>query len=166
MKSQERRHRNCAHNVEHVPNRLPYSSSDVPTDLDLAPRRVTTLLVVQDESPTYLCSLGSENPAEWSGTICDRDSFSDGCPYFVPRVSAEAATAEFRELLLDDGYVYEHYRDVAALQWVVEDRRPRPPWYVRLLRRLGLMRELSPLPASLPPGASEEVDRELENIWR
>ncbi len=163
--SQERRHENCVHNREYLPRKLPYSQSDLSTELDLAPRKVMTLLVIQEERPVRVCMYGAERPAEWSGDICDDDSISPTCKFFVPLKTVSEATDEFMSLLADDKYVYDSFRDLAALQWVLGDRRPRLPWY-RRLASFFVGKYLPKVPVLPSPGASEEVDRELENIWR
>jgi len=160
--SQERRHRNCAFNQEYLPRKLPYSQSDLPTELDLAPRKITTLLVIQDEKPSHLCMYGSDDPAKWPGDICDSDSTSSRCPMFVPRTSAAEARKEIEELLRNDAYVLENHRDLAALQWVTGTRSWRPSLWDRLwfwiLRRK--------VPASPALGEASDIDRELEDLWR
>lgn len=164
MRSQERLHRNCVYNKEHLPRKLPYSLSDPTTELEIAPRKVTTLVVIQEEKSVRLCTYGSESPADWSGDICDSDDVSAGCRLFEPLIGPDEAADDFMSLLKDDKYVYENLRDLAALQWALEDRRPRLPWYVRL--KAFLFGKPSQPVGLLPPGASEEVDRELENLWR
>lgn len=163
--SQERRHDNCVHNREHVPRKLPYSQSDLSTELDLAPRRVTTLLVIQEDKPVRICMFGAGSPAEWSGDVCDDESIAPTCKFFVPLRSAQEASDDFMALLGDDKYVYDNLRDLAALQWTLGDRRPRLPWYRRLVAFF-LGKYLPKVPVLSPPGASEEVDRELEDMWR
>lgn len=165
MRSQERRHPNCVHNQEHVPNKLPYSRSDSSTELDLAPRNVTTLVVIQDrDRPIRLCTFGCGDPATWDRDICDSDDVSSGCKEFKARIGADEAYDEFMALLEDDKYVYEHFRDLAALQWVLGDHRPRLPWYRRLYSYFFGKSSIAPF--ALPPGASDEVSRELEDLWR
>ncbi len=163
--SQERRHRNCVYNQEHVPNKLPYSSSDLSTELDLAPRQVRTLVVIQDrDRPVRLCTYGCGDPANWDRDVCDDDGISATCGEFKARLGADEAYDEFMALLEDDKYVYENFRDLAALQWVLEDRRPRLPWYVRLFRHF--FGKSSVAPSLLPPGSSDKEARELEDLWR
>lgn len=163
--SQERRHENCVFNREILPRRIPYSQSDLLTELDLAPRKVTTLLVIQEDRPVRVCMYGADNPAEWSGSLCDDDSVAPGCKFFVPLKSVPEATDEFMASLLDDKHVYENFRDLAALQWALGDRRPRLPWHRRLVAFF-LGRFFSRVPELLLPNASSEVDRELEDLWR
>lgn len=168
--SQERLHRNCVYNQEHVPNGLPYSRSDLMTELDLAPRKVTTLLVIQEDRPVRICTWGlragkeAVDSVNWDRDVCDSDSVSASCSMFEARIGADEAYDEFMELLKDDKFVYENYRDLAALQWVLEDRRPRLPWYRRLLTWLFGKSNIAPF--SLPPGSSEKENKELEDIWR
>lgn len=163
--SQERRHENCVFNKEIVPRRLPYSQSDLSTELDLAPRQVTTLLVIQEDKPVRICMYGADSPAEWSGDLCDDDSIAPGCKFFVPLKTVSEATDDFMVALADDKLVYERFRDLAALQWALGDRRPRLPWYRRLVAFL-FGKFFPVVPELLLPGASSEVDRELDDLWR
>ncbi len=165
MRSQESRHENCVHNRQVLPKKLPYFQSDLPTELDLAPRQVMTLLVIQEEKPVRICMYGAGDPANWLGDVCDSDVRSRCCKYFVPLKTAEEATDEFMESLTDDKFVYDNYRDLAALQWVVGDRRPRLPWY-RRLAAFFFGKYVPAVPALPEPGFSEVADRELEDIWR
>ncbi len=80
-------------------------------------------------------------------------------------MTAQEATDEFMASLTDDKFVYDNYRDLAARQWVVGDRRPRLPWYRRLVAFF-LGRYVPAVPGLPGPGLSEAVDRELEDIWR
>ncbi len=167
QKSQERRHQNCVHNREITPRALPYSRSDLRTELDLSPRVVTTLVVIQEERPVRVCTYGSEDPSTWNGDVCDSDSTSFPCKFFRPLQTPEAAAEQFMESLLDDKHVFDNYRDLAALQWVLGDRRPTLPWYRRLLAFF-LGRCFPAPPASLPsPPPGETVDDPaLEDLWR
>jgi hypothetical protein len=168
--SQERRHRNCVHNQEHAPSKLPYSRSELSTELDLAPRKVTTLLVIKDDQPVRICTLGlcagnsTAGSVGWDRDVCDSDSISATCGMFKARTGADEAYDEFMELLKDDKFVYENYRDLAALQWVLEDRRPRLPWYRRLFA--WLFGKPTIALGLLPPGASDRESQELEDLWR
>lgn len=163
--SQERRHDNCVFNKEVAVRNLPYSQSDLSTELDLAPRKVTTLLVIQEDRPVRICMYGADNPAKWSGDVCDDESIAPTCRFFIPLRSAQEATDDFMSLLADDKYVFDNLRDLAALQWALGDRRPRLPWYRRLVAFF-VGKYLPKVPVLPPPGASGEVDRELEDIWR
>jgi len=165
LRSQESRHKNCVHNREILPRKLPYSQSDLSTELDLAPRHVTTLLVIQEDKPVRICMYGADSPSKWSGDVCDDDGRARGCPYFTPLKTVVEATDDFMASLADDKFVYDNFRDIAALQWVLGDRRPRLPWYRRALALL-LGKFVPSVPALPAPEAADEVDRELEDMWR
>jgi len=110
---------------------------------------------------------GSESPSSWNGDVCDSDSKSYPCPLFRPLRNAESAADEFMESLLDDSHVFENYRDLAALQWVLGDRRPTLPWYRRLLVFLTgkfFPKAVTALPSSPPPDGAP--DPALEDLWR
>lgn len=164
LRSQERLPENCAHSREVLPNKLPYSRTDLLTELDLAPRVVTTLLVIQEDKPVRICMRGADDPSSWSGDICGADGRACCRDHFVPVKTAATVAEEFMKSLEDDKFVYDNFRDLAALQWALGDRRPRLPWYRRLVVYL-VGRFIPPVP-KLPAPAAEAVDKELESIWR
>lgn len=179
-RTQARLHRNCSYNREHLPRPPPAAG---PTDGYLrirggegveglvSPNRMVrfgktvSLAVIQDPSPVRLCMYGADDPALWAGEVCDSDEKAAACEWFVPSVPKEEALASFDALLKDDDYVYENYKDVAALQWVLDDRVSNygPGIVERLFSwfvlRLSKVRKPSP---ALP----EVSDQDMENIWR
>jgi len=179
--SQDRLHRNCVHNYEHLPLDAPLPGGDeagpmrirggeeveglVVPDRRVRFGRTVSLVVLQDPSPVRLCMYGSEDPASWAGEVCDRDEKAASCPWFSPAVPKEEALAAFDALLEDDGYVYENYRDLAALQWVLGDRvhRHPPGLWERLLDWMALLRTSPSRPA---PALPEPADDQLEDIWK
>lgn len=118
--SQERKPENCSFNFEHESNGT-YENSNF-MEIDRAPKKSVTLIVIKPETPTRLCLYGSENPETWNGVICDRDEISKSCKYFIPKQSLNEAKENFLSLMSDDEYVYENYKDIATLQWVLGDR--------------------------------------------
>lgn len=153
---------NCVHNSVQSPRTLPYSRSDIETELDLAPRKATTLVVLQPDSPVRLCMYGSDRPDSWNGVVCDSRAVSGSCSLFRPTRSAAEISDEFNSLMADPKYVLERYPDLAALQWVLEERSPRPDsWLTRILRRLFLARVR--VPPALPPPSPDGSD--LNGLW-
>jgi len=162
--SQARCHRNCTYNHEQ-PNLSPlkYSRNGVPEiEYERSPRKSVTLVVLQDQVPTRLCMYGSQNPSTWSGDICDNDDIAKSCKYFQAKVGEEEARRQFMEKLEDDEYVYDNFRDIAALQWVLDDRVASHPltilerlslWFSRIRNRPAPMEKDPPVP-ELP-----------ENLW-
>jgi hypothetical protein len=120
-----KRHQNCIYNVEHL--HTSSSKDTVPTEVEIAPRIVSTLIVIEPNLPIRLCTYGSERPDLWNGDICDDDETAKKCPYFVAKVSEGQAVDEFNTLMADDDYVLENYKDMATLQWVLSDRVHRMP---------------------------------------
>jgi len=114
-----RRHQNCVHNYEHAPRgEFKYSRSH---DVELAPRRQTTLLVVQPDQPVRICTYGSTGK-DWNGDVCDTDEKASGCPWFKASRLEDEVGAEFDSLMSDVEFVFDNYRDVATLQWVLDVR--------------------------------------------
>lgn len=81
-----------------------------------------------------LCMYGAENPEEWPGMICDDVQTAEQCPYFSCRHDKESIRKEFDEELQDDFKVAHHYKDIAALQWVLKEKVYSwdLAWYQRL----------------------------------
>ena len=119
--TQSRCFKNCKYNIEHTPKKLNYRR--IETEMELAPRIQRTYLVIEDNNPTvHLCMYGAENAAKWLGETCDEDEKAKKCLMFKPIVSIEQAKSEFLEKLADDEYVFDNYRDIATLQWVLGKR--------------------------------------------
>lgn len=121
QKSQERKHLNCVYNEVHNSTKLRYTHS---VDAPLALRNQSTVVVFQndDNGPVHLCMYDSGDAKEWKGSVCDSDEVSSSCPMFKPRLNLEDAKSEFLDSLADDEYVFNNYRDVATLQWVIGER--------------------------------------------
>lgn len=166
--SQEKRHRNCVHNLNQAPlGSLRASRAGVETSYELAPRNQHTLIVIQEDRPVGICMFGSDSPADWPGDICDSDSVSSSCPKFRALRSEEEARSDFGALLMDDKLVYERYRDLAALQWVLQERAGSLGLLRRLLRFILRLLPSRPVP-SLPPGSEDVASaaREAEESWK
>jgi len=138
-KSQQRTHINCKYNIIH---RSPTNKSTRVSGLKrhlpvigreedsvfLSPERQISdchnyIDIESNELDSIrLCGHGIENNLIWNGDICDTDSISKSCKLFSPKVSVDEARDKFGELMSDDKYVYEHYRDIATLQWILKNR--------------------------------------------
>jgi len=110
-----------------------------------------------------LCMLGSENPEEWPGNICEDPIDAERCPYFNPAQSKEGLLAEFTEQLQNLDWVEQNLPDVYAILWVLDDIRPNYhlPWWKRvafwfLQIRVEPVREQDVLKL-LPPGGLDGV---------
>ena len=160
--SQARRHRNCQYNMEHSPTTNGRSSEVV--ELSLAPREVTTTLVLREDQTVRLCMYGSDDPAHWPGDVCDDDDTAKRCKWFKPKVSSEEAQSEFEGLLADDEWVYENHRDLAALQWALGDRIHRHGLSIwdRFWLWMASFSAKTPKPAPALPPFEEISDEELE----
>jgi hypothetical protein len=153
-----RRHDNCLHNIVHYPKKLPYVQEDLNTNLEIAPRTVTTLVVIQDNSrPIHICTYGQSDPETWSGLICDDTSIARICPFFQPKKTVAVLAQEFDVLLEDDRYVYDNFLDIATLQWVLgyrikfNDRS----WWIRVVDQIRTwirLHTIKPESPQLPSG--------------
>lgn len=154
---------NCVHNAEHHPSKR---KPVLPTEVELAPRIVTTLVVIQPDSPIRLCMYGSEKPDLWNGDVCDDDATAASCPYFEAKISEDEANDEFNKLMADDAYVLEHYKDVATLQWVLNERvyETELSFWGRLTLWFGRIFHRSRQRQNLLPEKTEEVDGDLWDV--
>ena len=159
--SQDRLFENCVHGHCHYSSPIP-QKPQVITSTTLVPRHQVTLVVLQDEDkgPATLCMYGSEDISSWSGDVCVGDK-PKSCSVFKPRVSMQDAQNEFIELLANDEYVYDNMKDVAALQWVVNERVAF--WKLSLFEKIALwfMKVFFRHPKLLP-ASTEELP---EDIW-
>ncbi len=110
---------NCVFNHEHTPQPR---KAEIPAEFERAPRTVTSLVVIQPDQKIRLCMYGADNPAEWPGDICDSDEMAQGCRFFQSKSTEAETIGEFNALMADDKYVYDNYKDIAALQWVIDHR--------------------------------------------
>ena len=135
--SQDRLFENCFHGHYHYASPIPQKPM-IPVNETLVPHHQVTLVVLQDEDkngPVPLCMYGSEDPDSWSGDLCLGDK-PKSCSVFKPRISMDEAQLEFNELLADDEYVITNMKDVAALQWVVNERISF--WKLSLFEKIAL----------------------------
>jgi hypothetical protein len=160
--SQERKHLNCVFNEVHETSALPYTKTKS-VEMPLAPREQVTLVVFQNKPDTsvHLCMYGSGDPEKWQGSTCDSDDISKSCSMFKPKIDANTAKDEFLELVSNDEYVFDNYRDVATLQWVLGERVHEIPLSVTerffLWLRCLFTRVLKPSPQLPPPSISEDL---------
>lgn len=71
-------------------------------------------------APTIgLCMLGSENPSEWPGNICEDPVDAQRCPYFNPRMDKEKLWASFAEQIRNPDWLQEHMPEVYGLLWTL-----------------------------------------------
>lgn len=91
-----------------------------------------------------LCLLGSENPEEWGGTICDDPIDAQRCPHFTPTISKDTLLSDFHGQVADPEWLRANIPAVHELLWVLQATTPNYhlPWWKRLLFRfLGLRSE-------------------------
>jgi hypothetical protein len=68
--------------------------------------------------------LGSEDPEQWQGNICDDPIDAQRCPYFTPAKDAKTIVAEFMELVKEPSWVETNMPVVSALLWVAGPLAP------------------------------------------
>lgn len=129
--TQKRTHVNCTYNY----SQKPFNQTRNTVEIELAPRQVSTVVFIQEEKDAYYCMYGAQNPKTWPGIICDRNQIAETCKWFFPKISAEEAEDQFNKLMEDDEYVYDKYADIAALQWVVNDRiyKYKISWFYKII---------------------------------
>ena len=94
-----------------------------------------------------LCRLGSDNPEEWGGTICDEPIDAKKCNIFTPLVSKQDLLKEFYTGLLDETWVSKNLPDVHVLFWVVGPRPLYVSWWKRVLVYFKVIKLEKPTPA-------------------
>lgn len=87
------------------------------------------------ETEIGLCMYGADNPEEWPGKICDEEKTAQECGLFLGRYDKEQVKEAFNAKLEDPQVVAHEYKDIAALQWVVEEDASAYSlsWYQRLV---------------------------------
>jgi hypothetical protein len=81
-----------------------------------------------------LCMLGSEQPEEWPGLVCDEPIDAKKCPYFTPKASREEVLKEVTTQVQDGAWVEKNLPEAHALMWALEDiTLPKLPWWGRFL---------------------------------
>ncbi len=158
----DRVYHNCVHNYEHKSKPLPYSVSDRP-DTGMTPAR-KVLPVLSPEPTIHICMYGSKS-GEWNGDVCDAlDVRAPDCPWFKRRTGEQEAGEQFDGLMSNVRYVFDNYRDVAALQWVLDIRdpaeiqepEPELPLWKRIVRWFASALSGEPPVPQLPPPSDEE----------
>lgn len=161
-RSQDLTFENCIYGFLHQPSPIPQKPK-VQTSSTLVPKRQVTLVILdnQEEGPAPLCMYGSDNPESWPGEACLGDRAAT-CPMFKPRLALEDARDEFIGLLEDDEYVYDNMKDIAALQWAINERIAF--WPLSIFERITIwfMRKFFRRPKLLPPPSTEELS---EGLW-
>lgn len=160
--SQDHIFSNCVYGNLHQPSSIPQKPKNFISNT-LVPSHQVTLVILdnQKEGPVPLCMYGSEDPSSWSGEACLGDKATT-CPLFKPRFALEDAKNEFINLLEDDEYVYNNMKDVATLQWVINERIAF--WPLSLFERISLwfFKKFFNYPKLLPPSSTEELS---EGLW-
>jgi len=68
-----------------------------------------------------LCMLGSNDPENWGGTICEEPLDAKRCPDFTPSKTKAELLKEFREQLRDETWTRENFPEVFSLLWLLEE---------------------------------------------
>lgn len=90
-----------------------------------------------EDGSVRLCMLGTDNPNEWGGRVCDSKQTAQECPFFEPRKSKEEVIEEFNEDIMDPEIVNNEYRDISALRWALEgDYNEDARWWEKLKMKL------------------------------
>lgn len=100
-----------------------------------------------------LCLLGSDDPSEWGGGICEDPIDAKKCPYFTPARGKDVILPDFERDLQNQEWVREKLPDVFALLWVLERVEIGIPWWKRILFKF-LKIKIDPV---LPPIDAEKL---------
>jgi hypothetical protein len=164
--SQTRLHKNCVYNVSYTLNQTSLKANEIQVNESLWNNKFDSIVIIQDNQSTHFCAFGSEKPDEWNGIICDNDDVAKSCKWFKPKVPIDKVEIEFEELMKDDEFVLNHYPDIAALQWVLDDRIHFYclSWWDRI--RFWFLKKLNKVKHPVIPLLQEVNDKELEEIWK
>jgi hypothetical protein len=102
---------NCVHNHKHTPEIVEQDETD------LSP-------TVKEGDDIRLCMLGSDNPEEWPGNICQDPLTAKRCPFFENKHNHQDALREYKERIADPKVLAHEYKDIAALKWTLESDPP------------------------------------------
>lgn len=95
-----------------------------------------------------LCLLGSEDPGEWSGTICEEPIDAKKCSSFTPIKGKAELIPDLEADLRDLAWIRDNMPELHALLWVLHTEITlRVPWWKRLLFKLKVI-SIEPV---LPP---------------
>lgn len=71
--------------------------------------------------PVRLCMLGAKDPENWPGNLCDTKECAQTCPFFQNKYEKKKLKEDFVRKLQDPNILYTKYRDLAMLQWALEE---------------------------------------------
>lgn len=103
-----------------------------------------------------LCMLGSENPEQWPGNICEDPIDAQRCPYFDPSASKESIYQLFKDNVSDVEWVRAHMPELYGLLWALDGRSPSLPlwkqiWFKMLRIHVEPLRPIQETVNLLPP---------------
>lgn len=79
------------------------------------------------------CMVGSNDPENWGGTICEDDIDAQRCPLFTSKTNKQKLWGEMLEDLRTPGWVEDNLPGAAELVWVLDRKAPIDlPWWKRL----------------------------------
>lgn len=97
------------------------------------------------------CMLGSDNPEEWNGTICEDPIDAQRCPDFTPIGTRESLREAFDSQLKDLEWVQQNMPEVYGLLWALgSENLPSLPWWKSLWFKFIRIRPDPIRPPSLP----------------
>lgn len=114
-----------------------------------------------------LCMLGSENPDEWPGTICDEPIDAKRCPLFSPTDTRQSIYNTFVQDVQDVTWLQTEWPELHSLLWVAGllGNTPRLPWWKRLWFFFRPM-PLEPVhPPFDPKPYLAELERSKDALW-
>lgn len=69
-----------------------------------------------------LCGYGCDSAENWNGIICEDANTAKKCPMFELRTTREEIEANFEAELSDLELLSRDFKDIAALQWVLDEK--------------------------------------------
>jgi hypothetical protein len=165
LKYQEPLPHKCTHNYRHPldTRKKVYGESN---------DHYNRLSVLNDEAPAQtigLCMLGSDDPKEWAGAICEEPIDARRCPYFTQKQTKQEFLTNMEASFSDLAWLEQNAPEMFELLWVV-DAAPIPlPWWKRLWLRLRKQKPLELEPSFdplklLPEKAFSGVDPKDDSV--
>lgn len=116
---------NCKH---HLCQPLPDNRKKIAGEVNVNYNRINV-----DLPWAGLCMLGSDNPEEWGGTICEDPVDAQRCESFTLAVTKEQVSGKFNSQIGDLNWVEQNLPEVYGLLWALgSEKVPTLPWWKSL----------------------------------
>ena len=124
--AQRRLPHHCVHN-----HRQPL---DVRRTVEGEPNPTFNRVSAEGTQTIGLCMLGSNDPEEWQGTICEDPIDAQRCPFYTTMVNELEVLETLRQDLANPEWLGQNMPELSALLWVLDSQSlPSLSWFRRFL---------------------------------